>query len=187
MHANSVQSANPEPIQSQSRHRFGLAGPKPILYFPCQSMSMQRPIRSQCWLKGLGYEGHTDANRLPILSQLSANRVAILGQSCANWRPMPRQPSEAYLEPILSQSEANPKKPILNESLANLLPIGQSGANRPIRCQSANFLPIRCQSANPVPIRQFFANPVPIRQSCANPVATQIQSSANPEPIGGQS
>merc|ERR1711954_613609 len=120
MHANSVQSANPEPIQSQSRHRFGLAGPKPILYFPCQSMSMQRPIRSQSWLKGLGYEGHTDANRLPILSQSGANR-----------------------EPILSQLEANPKKPILNQCLANPLPIGHSGANRPIFCQSgANPMPI---------------------------------------------
>merc|ERR1712240_209431 len=65
-------------------HRFGLAGLKPILYFPCQSMSMQRPIRSQCWLKGLGYEGHRDANRLPILSQLGANRVQILSQLEAN-------------------------------------------------------------------------------------------------------
>ena len=126
MHANSVQSANPEPIQSQSRHRFGLAGPKPILYFPCQSMRMQRPIRSQCWLKGLGYEGHTDANRLPILSQSGANQVPIRCQSGANQVPIPSE-WKANLEPILSQ----PGKPMSNQSKANQRPIeGQSGANR---------------------------------------------------------
>ena len=53
--------------------------------------------------------------------------------------------------------------------IANPVPIGQSGANPPIRCQSANPVPILCQScANPVPIGQSCANPVPIGQSCAN-------------------
>ena len=89
----------------------------------------------------------------------------------------------------------------------------QSVANRPIRCQSANFLPILCQSANPAPIQcksaifcQSGANlpihcksaiflPVPICHSGAN---RQIQcqsdanwpircQSANPMPIRCQS
>ena len=49
---------------------------------------------------------------------------------------------------------------------SNLVPIGQSGANRPIQCQSANLKPIRLQSANPVPISQSGANSPIQRQSC---------------------
>ena len=83
----------------------------------------------------------------------------------------------------------------------NPVPIGQSGANRPIRSQSAKpvpigqSVPIRCQLANPVPIGQSSANPVPIGQSGANPVPIsqfranrliQCQSGAN-SPIQRQS
>ena len=84
---------------------------------------------------------------------------------------------------------------------ANPVPFGQSGANRPIRSQSAKpvpigqSVPIRCQLANPVPIGQSSANPVPIGQSGANPVPIsqfranrliQCQSGAN-SPIQRQS
>ena len=160
-HANSVQSVNPGPIQIQWWHRFGLAGPKPILYFQCQSMSRKRPIRSQCWLKGLGNKGHKDANQLPILSQSV---------------PIPSE-WKANLEPILSQHG----KPMSNQSKANRRRIeGQSGANRvPILSQSrAKCLAILSRSrSNPNPIlSQSFASRRPIL----------CQSEAIPEPIEGQ-
>ena len=70
--------------------------------------------------------------------------------------------------------------------IANPVPIGQSGANPPIRCQSANPVPILCQSANPVPIQCQSVNPVPILcQSSANR-SIQCQS-ANLVPIRCQS
>ena len=49
---------------------------------------------------------------------------------------------------------------------SNLVPICQSGANRPIQCQLANLKPIRLQLANPVPISQSGANSPIQRQSC---------------------
>ena len=54
--------------------------------------------------------------------------------------------------------------------IANPVPIGQSGANRSIQCQSANLVPIRCQSGilPPLQILLQTASTVSFCQCCAN-------------------